>query len=601
MNLDEQNVTRQEATGTILKVAGPLIVATGMGGVSMYDVVRVSDKRLIGEVIELRGDRASIQVYEETAGLGPGEPVYFTHEPLSVELAPGLIEGIYDGIQRPLDVIYRQEGDRITRGVDVPRLNREKKWTFVPTASVGDRLTGGDVLGTVQETPAVTQKIMVPPGMEGTLEWIHDGEATIVEPIARLKKADGETAELPMLQRWPVRRRRPYTQKLSPNEPMITGQRVIDTLFPIAKGGIAAIPGPFGSGKTVVQHQLAKWADADIIVYIGCGERGNEMTDVLMEFPELHDPRTGLSLMKRTVLIANTSDMPVAAREASIYTGITIAEYFRDMGYKVAIMADSTSRWAEALREMSGRLEEMPGEEGYPAYLSSRLAEFYERAGIVKCLGGDGRIGAISAIGAVSPPGGDTSEPVSQATLRIVKVFWGLSAQLAYKRHFPAIDWLRSYSLYSDRLQEYFDGQIAEGWSDQAGQAVALLQQEADLDEIVRLVGVDALGEQDRLTLECARIIREDFLHQNAFHEVDTFTSPEKQFGMLKIILTWYHGGQEALESDVSFRRIMAMASLEEIGRMKYTPEDEWAGRCADILRHIGEEYRMLVQAMTED
>lgn len=601
MNLDEQNVTRQEATGTILKVAGPLIVATGMGGVSMYDVVRVSDKRLIGEVIELRGDRASIQVYEETAGLGPGEPVYFTHEPLSVELAPGLIEGIYDGIQRPLDVIYRQEGDRITRGVDVPRLDREKKWGFLPAASVGDRLVGGDVLGTVQETPAVTQKIMVPPGTEGTLEWIYEGEATIVEPIARLKKDSGETVELPMLQRWPVRRRRPYTQKLSPNEPMITGQRVIDTLFPIAKGGIAAIPGPFGSGKTVVQHQLAKWADADIIVYIGCGERGNEMTDVLMEFPELHDPRTGLSLMKRTVLIANTSDMPVAAREASIYTGITIAEYFRDMGYKVAIMADSTSRWAEALREMSGRLEEMPGEEGYPAYLSSRLAEFYERAGVVKCIGGEERTGAISAIGAVSPPGGDTSEPVSQATLRIVKVFWGLSAQLAYKRHFPAIDWLRSYSLYSDRLQEYFDEQIAEGWSDQAGQAVALLQQEADLDEIVRLVGVDALGERDRLTLECARIIREDFLHQNAFHEVDTFTSPEKQFGMLKIILTWYHGGQEALENDVSFRRIMAMSSLEEIGRMKYTPEDEWAGRCADILRHIGEEYRALIQAMTED
>ena len=601
MNLDEQNVTRQEATGTILKVAGPLIVATGMGGVSMYDVVRVSDKRLIGEVIELRGDRASIQVYEETAGLGPGEPVYFTHEPLSVELAPGLIEGIYDGIQRPLDVIYRQEGDRITRGVDVPRLDREKKWGFLPAASVGDRLVGGDVLGTVTETPAVTQKIMVPPGTEGTLEWIYEGEATIVEPIARLKKDNGETVELPMLQRWPVRRRRPYAQKLSPNEPMITGQRVIDTLFPIAKGGIAAIPGPFGSGKTVVQHQLAKWAAADIIVYIGCGERGNEMTDVLMEFPELHDPRTGLSLMKRTVLIANTSDMPVAAREASIYTGITIAEYFRDMGYKVAIMADSTSRWAEALREMSGRLEEMPGEEGYPAYLSSRLAEFYERAGVVKCIGGEERTGAISAIGAVSPPGGDTSEPVSQATLRIVKVFWGLSAQLAYKRHFPAIDWLRSYSLYSDRLQEYFDEQIAEGWSDQAGQAVALLQQEADLDEIVRLVGVDALGERDRLTLECARIIREDFLHQNAFHEVDTFTSPEKQFGMLKIILTWYHGGQEALENDVSFRRIMAMSSLEEIGRMKYTPEDEWAGRCADILRHIGEEYRALIQAMTED
>ena len=597
-NTNELNPPR---TGTILKVAGPLIVATGMADVSMYDVVRVSEKRLIGEVIELRGDRASIQVYEETAGLGPGEPVYFTHEPLSVELAPGLIEGIYDGIQRPLNVIYQQEGDRITRGVDVPRLNRDKKWSFVPAASVGDRLTGGDLLGTVQETPAVVQKIMVPPTMSGTLEWIFEGDATITEPIARLKSDAGDIVELPMLQRWPVRRRRPYAEKLSPNEPMITGQRVIDSLFPIAKGGIAAIPGPFGSGKTVVQHQLAKWADADIIVYIGCGERGNEMTDVLMEFPELHDPRTGLSLMKRTVLIANTSDMPVAAREASIYTGITIAEYFRDMGYKVAIMADSTSRWAEALREMSGRLEEMPGEEGYPAYLSSRLAEFYERAGIVRCIGGEGRVGAISAIGAVSPPGGDTSEPVSQATLRIVKVFWGLSAELAYKRHFPAIDWLRSYSLYGNRLQEYFDGKIADGWSAQVGEAVALLQQEADLDEIVRLVGVDALGEQDRLTLECARIIREDFLHQNAFHEVDTFTSPEKQCGMLRVILAWYHGGQQALEADVRFSKIMAMPVLEAVGRMKYVPEADWSAHAADVLRRVEEEYRALIGEAADD
>ncbi|HIT08621.1 MAG TPA: V-type ATP synthase subunit A, partial [Candidatus Merdivicinus faecavium] len=442
----------REARGVIRKVAGPLIVADGMESVQMFDVVRVSEQRLIGEVIELRGDEASIQVYEETAGLGPGEPVYGTGEPLSVELAPGLIEGIFDGIQRPLNVIYEAAGDRITRGIDLPKLNREKKWNFVPAARVGDKLSGGDILGTVQETPAVLHKIMMPPKLSGTVEWIYEGEATIVEPIARIRRDNGALIELPMLQRWPVRKGRPTAGKIAPSEPMITGQRVIDTLFPIAKGGIAAIPGPFGSGKTVVQHQLAKWADADIIVYIGCGERGNEMTDVLLEFPELHDPRTGLSLMKRTVLIANTSDMPVAAREASIYSGITIAEYFRDMGYKVAIMADSTSRWAEALREMSGRLEEMPGEEGYPAYLGSRLAQFYERAGRVITLGKEGREGSLSVIGAVSPPGGDISEPVSQATLRIVKVFWGLDSQLAYQRHFPAINWLTSYSLYVDNM-----------------------------------------------------------------------------------------------------------------------------------------------------
>ena len=598
---DTITTNRAGQTGVIAKVAGPLIVATGMADVQMYDVVRVSEKRLIGEIIELRDDRASIQVYEETAGLGPGEPVYSTGEPLSVELAPGLIEGIFDGIQRPLEVIFEKEGDRITRGVDVPKLNREKKWQFVATAKVGDALCGGDVLGVVQETPAVAQKIMVPPNLSGTVEWIFEGEATIEEPIAKLRQEDGTVISLPMLQRWPVRRRRPYREKIAPSEPMVTGQRVIDTLFPIAKGGVAAVPGPFGSGKTVVQHQLAKWADADIIVYIGCGERGNEMTDVLMEFPELKDPRTGLPLMKRTVLIANTSDMPVAAREASIYTGITIAEYFRDMGYKVAIMADSTSRWAEALREMSGRLEEMPGEEGYPAYLSSRLAEFYERAGEVRCIGSEGRTGAISAIGAVSPPGGDTSEPVSQATLRIVKVFWGLSSSLAYKRHFPAIDWLQSYSLYSDKVRAYFDTHVAADWSDLVGRAMTILSEEAELEEIVRLVGVDALGYKDRLTLECARSLREDYLHQNAFHEVDTYTSPEKQHGMLKAILTWYDKGLEALDADVAFSKITSMKVIEKIGRMKYVSEDEFAAHIAAINKEMDAEYLALTEGGNAD
>ena len=581
--------------GTIIKVAGPLIVASGMRNCQMYDVVRVSEKKLIGEIIELRGDRASIQVYEETAGLGPGEPVYFTGEPLSVELAPGLIEGIYDGIQRPLEEIYKLTGDRIQRGTSVSVLNRERRWNFVPAAKVGETLTGGDVLGTVVETEAVTQKIMVPPNVSGELTWLREaGEATVTDVVAKIRTAAGEEKELTMLQRWPVRVRRPYASKLTPDEPMVTGQRVIDTLFPIAKGGIAAIPGPFGSGKTVVQHQLAKWADADIIVYIGCGERGNEMTDVLKEFPELNDPRTGLPIMKRTVLIANTSDMPVAAREASIYTGITIAEYFRDMGYKVAIMADSTSRWAEALREMSGRLEEMPGEEGYPAYLSSRLAEFYERAGYVRCIGKEERYGAISAIGAVSPPGGDISEPVSQATLRIVKVFWCLSAQLAYKRHFPAIDWLRSYSLYNDNVHAYFDKAVAPDWSKNVATAVALLQQESELDEVVRLVGVDALGEKDRLTLECARSIREDFLHQIAFHEVDTFTSPKKQHDMLATILLWYELGLRALENGVSFSRITSMACLEDIGRMKYVPEGEWEQAAANTEKELRREFAEL-------
>lgn len=581
--------------GTIIKVSGPLIVAGGMADVQMYDVVRVSDKHLIGEVIELRGDRASIQVYEETGGIGPGEPVVSTGAPLSVELAPGLIESIYDGIQRPLNIIREQAGDRIARGILVNALDHERLWDFVPVAQVGDELTGGDVLGTVQETEAVLHKVMVPPGVSGKLTWIHAGEANIMQPIARLEQ-DGRTIELPMLQRWPVRRGRPYAEKIAPTEPMITGQRVIDTLFPVAKGGVAAVPGPFGSGKTVVQHQLAKWADADIIVYVGCGERGNEMTDVLMEFPELKDPRTGLSLMKRTVLIANTSDMPVAAREASIYTGITIAEYFRDMGYKVAIMADSTSRWAEALREMSGRLEEMPGEEGYPAYLSSRLAEFYERAGVVRTLGSDGRTGAVSAIGAVSPPGGDISEPVSQATLRIVKVYWGLSSKLAYARHFPAIDWLQSYSLYLDRLESWYNENVSPEWSNLVQQTMNLLQKENELEEIVRLVGIDALSYRDRMTLEATRSIREDYLHQNAFHEVDTYTSPRKQYLMLKAILLNYEKSLDALSADASFNRLIQLPVRERIGRLKYVPEDEAQAEYDAILADMNAQ----IGALTE-
>ena len=581
--------------GTIVKVSGPLIVASGMADVQMYDVVRVSNKHLIGEVIELRGDKASVQVYEETGGIGPGEPVVSTGAPLSVELAPGLIESIYDGIQRPLSEIRKAAGDRITRGIEVNSLDHEKLWNFVPAAKVGDELTGGDVLGTVQETEAVLHKVMVPPNVSGTLTWIFEGEANIVTPIARLEK-DGKAIELPMLQKWPVRRGRPYAEKLAPNEPMITGQRVIDTLFPVSKGGVAAVPGPFGSGKTVVQHQLAKWADADIIVYVGCGERGNEMTDVLMEFPELKDPRTGLSLMKRTVLIANTSDMPVAAREASIYTGITIAEYFRDMGYKVAIMADSTSRWAEALREMSGRLEEMPGEEGYPAYLSSRLAEFYERAGAVKTIGSEGRTGAVTAIGAVSPPGGDISEPVSQATLRIVKVYWGLSAKLAYARHFPAIDWLQSYSLYQDRLAPWFNSEVNPHWSDLVGRTMHLLQVESELDEIVRLVGIDALSFKDRLTLEAARSIREDYLHQNAFHDVDTYTSPKKQYMMLNAILQNYEMSLAALDNDASFAKLMRMPVLERIGRLKYVPEEKVEEEYNEILKAINEQTTALTE-----
>ena len=559
--------------GTIKKVAGPLVIAEGMRDANMFDVVRVSNQRLIGEIIEMHGDEASIQVYEETSGLKPGEPVESTEEPLSVELGPGLIASIYDGIQRPLDDIMKVTGsNNLVRGVEVPALKRDKKWKFVPTVKVGDEVSGGDVLGTVKETIIVEQKIMVPPAMKGKVKEIKEGEFTVDETICVLETAEGDR-ELSMMQKWPVRKGRPYKKKLHPNMPLITGQRVIDCMFPIAKGGVAAVPGPFGSGKTVIQHQLAKWAEADIVVYIGCGERGNEMTDVLNEFPELKDPKTGESLMERTVLIANTSDMPVAAREASIYTGITIAEYFRDMGYSVALMADSTSSWAEALREMSGRLEEMPGEEGYPAYLGSRLAQFYERAGHVIALGSEGREGALSAIGAVSPPGGDISEPVSQATLRIVKVFWGLDSALAYKRHFPAINWLTSYSLYLDDMGPWFNEHVASDWMSLRQDMMSLLQDEAELDEIVKMVGMDALSPTDRLKMEAARSIREDFLHQNSFHEVDTYTSLNKQHNMMKLVMAFYHESLEALNNGASINDILKMDVRERIGRYKYTLE----------------------------
>ncbi len=559
--------------GRIVKVSGPLIVAENMSDVKVYDVVKVGEKELIGEVIELRRDRASIQVYEETSGLGVGDKVISTGEPLSVELAPGLIGGIYDGIQRPLEKIVQLYGDRITRGLKVDHIDREKLWAFKPTKKVGDYVESGDVLGVVDETPIVKHKILVPYGVKGKLTVVNEGEFNITQTVAEVKTESGEVKSLCMLTRWPVRKARPYKEKQTPDMPMVTGQRVIDTLFPIAKGGVAAVPGPFGSGKTVVQHQLAKWADAQIIVYVGCGERGNEMTDVLNEFPELKDPATGEPLMKRTVLIANTSDMPVAAREASIYTGITIAEYFRDMGYSVAIMADSTSRWAEALREMSGRLEEMPGDEGYPAYLASRLAEFYERAGIVKVLGSENVLGSVSAIGAVSPPGGDLSEPVAQATLRIVKVFWGLSASLAYKRHFPAIDWLISYSLYADRMSEWYEKHVGQDFPALRAFVMNILQEEANLDEIVRLVGVDALSYKDRMTLETAKMIREDYLHQNAFHEVDTYTSLDKQYRMLKLIKKFHDLGVEAVDNYAELDDILALPSKERIGRAKYIEE----------------------------
>ena len=563
-----------QETGKIVKVAGPLIVAEGLKNCKMFDVVRVSDKNLIGEIIELRGDKASIQVYEETGGLGTGEDVVSTNEPLSVELGPGIIEGIYDGIQRPLNKLVEATGDRIARGVSMSALDREKKWKFVPKVAKGDKVTAGDVIGTVQENKIVEHRIMVPFGVEGTVSRIQEGEFTIDEVVCTVKTDKGEK-KLTMTQKWPVRKGRPYKTKMSPVTPLVTGQRVIDTFFPVAKGGAACIPGPFGSGKTVVQHQLAKWADADIIVYVGCGERGNEMTDVLNEFPELKDPKTGEPLMKRTVLIANTSDMPVAAREASIYTGITIAEYFRDMGYNVAIMADSSSRWAEALREMSGRLEEMPGEEGYPAYLSSRLAEYYERAGIVKTLGSEERTGSITAISAVSPPGGDLSEPVSQATLRIVKVFWGLSASLAYRRHFPAIDWIQSYSLYGDSMGDWYKDNVNAAWEENRAKALRILQEEAQLEEIVRLVGMDALSYADRLTMETAKSLREDYLHQDAFHEVDTYASLKKQYMMLKLILECDKYSREALAKDVDLDDILKIGAREMMGRIKYIPEEE--------------------------
>ncbi len=558
--------------GRIIKVSGPLIVAENMADAKVYDVVRVGKQKLIGEIIELRGDKASVQVYEETAGLGVGDEVISTDMPLSVELAPGIIEGIYDGIQRPLEKIVEKYGDRITRGIEVKSLSRDKKWDFKPLKKVGDKVVAGDALGYVQETPSVKHKIMVPYGVAGEIKKITAGEFTIEETVAVIATDSGEK-EVCMLQKWPVRKARPYKNKLTPKMPMVTGQRVIDTLFPIAKGGCAAVPGPFGSGKTVVQHQLAKWADAEIIVYVGCGERGNEMTDVLNEFPALKDPKTGEPLMKRTVLIANTSDMPVAAREASIYTGITIAEYFRDMGYNVAIMADSSSRWAEALREMSGRLEEMPGDEGYPAYLASRLAEFYERAGIVKVLGSQDITGSVTAIGAVSPPGGDLSEPVSQATLRIVKVFWGLSASLAYKRHFPAIDWLTSYSLYADRMAEWFKDNVAPDFTDLRAFIAEILQEEASLDEIVRLVGMDALSYKDRVTMETAKIIREDYLHQNAFHETDTYTSLLKQYKMLKLIRAYYDGANAAIDGYADLNDVLSIPAKDKIGRAKYVEE----------------------------
>jgi V/A-type H+-transporting ATPase subunit A len=578
------------STGVIKKVAGPLVIATGMRDANMFDVVRVSSQRLIGEIIEIHGDQASIQVYEETSGLGPGEPVESMDVPLSVELGPGLIGSIYDGIQRPLNgIMEKTHSNNLTRGIEVPALDRTKKWEFVPSAKKGDEVGAGDILGTVRETPVVTQKIMVPNGISGRLLDIQAGSFTVEEVIAKVETKDG-VEELTLMQKWPVRKGRPYKEKLPPAKPLVTGQRVIDAFFPIAKGGVAAVPGPFGSGKTVIQHQLAKWAEADIVVYIGCGERGNEMTDVLNEFPELKDPRTGESLMKRTILIANTSDMPVAAREASIYTGITMAEYFRDMGYSVALMADSTSRWAEALREMSGRLEEMPGEEGYPAYLGSRLAQFYERAGHVISLGKEGREGQLSAIGAVSPPGGDISEPVSQATLRIVKVFWSLDAELAHQRHFPAINWLTSYSLYLDDMGPWFNKNVASDWMKVRQNLMTLLQDEASLNEIVKMVGMDALSPQDRLKMEAARSIREDFLHQNSFDAIDTYTSLPKQYNMMKLVYAFYEEGSRALDQGAAIGDLVKMKVREQIGRYKYTKEEDIQKEYDRICRELTAE-----------
>lgn len=576
--------------GKIVKISGPLVIAEGMREANMFDVVRVGENRLIGEIIEMHGDRASIQVYEETAGLGRGDKVVSTGAPLSVELGPGLLTGIFDGIERPLERMFQTAGPNITRGIDLPALDREKKWTFHATAKAGEAVSGGDIVGYVDETEAVRHQIMVPPNVKGTLEFVLTGEYTVEEKIGTVISESGERIDLHLMQKWPVRVSRPYQSKLPLKEPMITGQRIIDTLFPIAMGGTACVPGPFGSGKTVVQHQLAKWSNVDLVVYIGCGERGNEMTDVLHEFPEIIDPRTGKSLMERTILIANTSDMPVAAREASIYTGITIAEYFRDMGLKVAVIADSTSRWAEALREMSGRLEEMPGDEGYPAYLTSRLAQFYERAGQVVCQGKDGRIGALSAIGAVSPAGGDISEPVTQATLRIVKVFWGLDASLAYRRHFPAIHWLNSYSLYRDRLESWYGEQVDEGWNAMVDEINRILQAEAELDEIVKLVGVDALSPEDRLTLEIARSIREDYLQQNAFVDTDAFTSLNKQYKMASLLFTFRDKALTALERGADIEKISVLPVRERIGRAKSVPEDEVDAVFSDILNDMDKQ-----------
>ncbi|NLU23917.1 MAG: V-type ATP synthase subunit A [Clostridiales bacterium] len=583
--------------GKIIKVSGPLVVADGMADANMADVVRVGEQRLIGEVLNMTGDRASIQVYEETSGLGKGAEVITTGAPLSVELGPGLIENIYDGIQRPLEEIVKKVGSNITRGIEVPALTREKKWEFTPVAKVGDKVVGGDILGSVPETAVVLHKIMVPNGISGTVEWVADkGNYIIDEVVAKIKTDKGETKELTMVQKWPVRVGRPYKNKFPPVAPLQSGQRIIDTMFPIAKGGTAAVPGPFGSGKTVVQHQLAKWSDVDIVVYIGCGERGNEMTDVLREFPELTDPRTGETLMKRTVLIANTSDMPVAAREASVYTGITIAEYFRDMGYAVAVIADSTSRWAEALREMSGRLEEMPGEEGYPAYLASRLAQFYERAGVVSCMGTDERMGSLTAVGAVSPPGGDLSEPVSQGTMRIVKVFWSLDASLAYRRHFPAINWLNSYSLYLDSMKPWFDEHLGADFMKNRGKAMHILQEEAELNEIVQLVGKDSLSAADQLTLETAKMLREDFLQQNAFMDVDSYSSFERQKALMQLILNYDKLCREALPKGVAAADLFGIGAREAIGRAKYVEADGYAKAYADIETEMEQEVSALIE-----
>ncbi len=589
--------------GKIIKVSGPLVVADGLADANMADVVRVGSQRLIGEILNMTGDRASIQVYEETSGLGPGAAVVSTGAPLSVELGPGIIENIYDGIQRPLEEIVKQTGsNNLARGVEVSAISRTKKWAYTPVVKTGDKVVGGDVLGTVPETEVVLHKIMVPNGVSGTVSWtIGAGSYTVDEVIAKIKTDKGEVKELTMTQKWPVRVGRPYKQKYNPVAPLQSGQRIIDTMFPIAKGGTAAVPGPFGSGKTVVQHQLAKWSDVDIVIYVGCGERGNEMTDVLREFPELQDPRTGESLMKRTVLIANTSDMPVAAREASVYTGITIAEYFRDMGYAVAVIADSTSRWAEALREMSGRLEEMPGEEGYPAYLASRLAQFYERAGVVQCMGSEDRVGSLTAVGAVSPPGGDLSEPVSQGTMRIVKVFWSLDASLAYRRHFPAINWLNSYSLYLDTMKPWFDEHFGPAFMENRNKAMSLLQEEDNLNEIVQLVGKDSLSPNDQLTLETAKMVREDFLQQNAFMDVDSYSSHDRQMRMLAMILDFDRMAREAIGKGAPLAPMLDIPAKEKIGRAKFVEADKYVQEYAAIAEEMEREIAEIVEKAGAD